>query len=211
PVNPSTIYFQRDETQQIVPFQRQIMTWGSGVVPFRRLNTELFTYTPIDPYVDDPYGRAPTTPILQVVFFWIQVMRDLQRVIHAQGWPKIDISILGEVLEASMPASVRNDPRAKAAWITARQNEVLAAYNGMAPEDAYVHMDYVAVNGNNAAAGARLFDVKGVLDSIRSQAIAALKQLPVLMGMHVGSTETYSTIELTIFARSIDTFREPTG
>lgn len=211
PVNPSTIWFQRDANQVAVPFQRQSLMWGSGVAPYRRLNTELFTYTPIDPYVDDVYGSAPAAPVLQVVFFQVQVLRDLQRVIHAQGWPKIDLSVLTEIMDRYMPEDVRQDDQLRNNWLRDRMGEVMAAYNGMAPEDAYVHPDYVKVNSDAARAGSNLFDVQSLMQVIRSQIISGLKQLPVLMGEHLGDTETYSTIELRIFAASIDAFRAPVG
>lgn len=211
PVNPSTIFFQRDANQVAVPFQRQSVLWGSGVAPFRRLNTELFAYTPIDPYVDDVYGRPPAAPVLQVVFFQVQVLRDLQRVIHAQGWPKIDLSVLTEIMDKYMPEDVKLDDQARNDWLRARMGEVMATYNGMAPEDAYVHADYVEVNSDAAKAGTNLFDVKALMQVIRSQIISGLKQLPVLMGEHVGDTETYSTVEMRIFAASINAFRQPVG
>lgn len=210
PVNPSTIYFMRDEEQKLVPFQRQYI-WGSGVSPFRRMNTETFFYTPIDPAVDDPYGRPPLAAILQVIFFQVEVLTDLRRVIHAQGWPKIDISMVSEILLQHMPPEVRLDTARQTKWVQERLNEIVAAYNAMAPEDAFIHLDYVQVNSDAVASGSKLFDYTALLAAIRGQIISAVKQLPVVMGEHTGSTETYSTIELTIFAHTIDAFRLPVG
>ena len=211
PVNPSTIYFQRDANQELVPFQRQAL-WGAlSNAVFRRMNQTLFQYYPIDPYPDEPYGRPPAAAVLQIIFFQMQVLRDLQRVIHTQGWPKIDISIVQEIMERAMPPHIRSDSVKKAQFLTDRMNEVVAAYESMNPEDAYVHADYVVVNSGAASAGRNLFDIQGLLQVIRIQVISALKQLPTIMGEHVGSTETYSTIELTIFSRAIDTFRRPIG
>jgi len=211
PVNPSTIFYQRDTHQVPVPFQRQSVLWGSGAAPFRRLNTELFAYTPIDPYVDDVYGRPPAAPVLQIVFFQVQVLRDLQRVIHAQGWPKIDLSVLTEIMDRYMPEDVKLDDQRRNDWLQARMGEVMSAYSGMNPEDAYVHPDFVEVNSDAAKAGTNLFDVGVLMQVIRSQVISGLKQLPVLMGEHLGDTETYSTVELQLFSASVDVFREPVG
>jgi len=210
-VNPVTIFFQRDTNQQPVPYQRQQLAWGTGITPFRRMNTQLFSYTPIDPYVDDVYGRSPAAPVLQIVFFQAQLLRDLERVIHAQGWPKIDMSLVMEAVERIVPPDVRADPQAAAEFVQARMSEMVAAYNGMNPEDAYIHPDYVEINSTSATAGQHMFDVSKLLTTIRMQIIAALKQMPALMGEHLGDTETYSTVELTIFAATIDVFRQPVG
>jgi len=211
PVNPGSIFYQRDANQVPVPFQYQAFFWGTGTVPYRRLNTELFAYTPIDPYVDDVYGRPPAAPVLQVVFFQVQVLRDLERVLHAQGWPKIDVSVLTDVLMKNVPPDVRVDTNKMNHYMADRMNEIAGAYNKMNPEDAFIHPDYVVVSSEAAKAGSNLFDVAGLLAVIRAQLISALKQLPVLMGEHLGSTETYSEIELSIFSRSIETFRTPVG
>jgi len=210
-VNPNTIWFQRDENQVPVPFQRQQWAWASGVLPYRRLNQELFAYTPIDAYVDDVYGRPPAAPVLQNVFFQAQVYRDLQRVIHAQGWPKIDISLLMDVIMEVAPPDVRLDPDRFATFVQSILDNIIGAYNSMNPDDAYVHPGYVQVNSTNAAAGSQLFDVSKLLAAIRMQVIAGVKTLPVLMGEHVGSTETYAQVELNIYAATIGVFREAVG
>lgn len=211
PVNPITIYFMRDDTQTPVPFQRQPLFWGSLIAPFRRMNTNLFFYTPVDPAVDDVYGRPPTAPVLTMVFFQQQVYRDLQRVIHQQGWPKIDISVVTEILKANCPPDIQTDDQLYQDWIGARINEIIDAYNSMAPEDAYVHPDYTKVSSDNAKAGNGLFNVDGLLNAIRSQVISALKMNPIMMGMDAGSTETFSTVELAIFSKSVETLRLPVG
>jgi hypothetical protein len=211
PVNPVTIYFQRDDNQVPVPFQRQPLFWGSVIAPFRRMNTNLFFYTPIDPSTDDVYGRPPTAPALQMVFFQTQVYRDLQRVIHQQGWPKIDISVVTEIIKANMPLDVQQDEQRYQDWIRARLNEVIDAYNSMEPEDAYVHPDFIQVSSDNAKAGNGLFNVEGLLQAIRSQLISALKMLPIVMGESAGATETFATVELAIFSKTVETLRDPVG
>lgn len=211
PVNPVTIFFMRDDNQVPIPFQRQPLFWGSLIAPFRRMNTDLFYYTPIDPAVDDVYGRPPTASALQMVFFQTQVYRDLQRVIHQQGWPKIDISVLTEILANNMPPDVKDDDQRYQDWIGTRLSEVISAYNSMDPEDAYVHPDYIKVSSDNAKAGNGLFNVTGLLEAIRSQVISALKMLPVVMGESAGATETFATVELAIFGQSVETLRDPVG
>jgi len=210
-VNPSTIWFEREVNQQPVPYQRQQWSWGTGVTPFRRLNTQLFSYTPIDPGVDDVYGRAPAAPVLQLVFFQAELYRDLQRVIRSQGWTKIDIKVIMEIVEANTPEDIKADPDAYAAYVQDRINEIYAAYHSMDPEDAYIHPDFIEVNSTNASAGAHMFDAPKLMTAIRMQIIAGLKMMPALMGEHLGDTETYSTVELRIFAATIDVFREPVG
>jgi len=223
-VNPDSIFFERDAEQRLVPYQRQFW-WGmqapaqaggymssaiSPVLqmgPFRRMNEETFFYNPVDPYVDDPYGRAPAAPALQVVFGLVQVLRDLGAVVHHQGWPKIDISLVWELMAQTIPQEIRDNEARKQQWLTAQMDGVIQAYNSMAPEDAFVHMDYVNVSSEKVAAGAKLFDAATVVHVFRIELIEALKSLPIFHSEHVGSTETYGSIEFEIYATSVGTIR----
>lgn len=207
-VNPDTIYFERDSEQTLVPFQRQPV-WGQlAAMPYREMNEDLFFYVPVDPFVDDPYGRAPAAPALQVVFAMAQVLRDLQKVIHHQGYPRLDFSVSWEAIQSTIPESVKADEGRLQGWVQARINEVAAAYERIAPEDAFIHLDYVTLNSQAAAAGSKLFDVAAVVHVFRQQLIEALKSLPIFHGENVGTTETWGSVEFEIYGSSVAMLRE---
>ncbi len=207
-VDPNSIWFQRDKDQNLVPFQRQAI-WGNlaAAYPYRLMNEETFLFVPVDPFVDDPYGRAPAGPALQVVFGLVAILRDLQRVIHMQGYPRLDMELVYALLEPTMPAAVLEDEQRKLQWMQSRMNEVIGAYNSIAPEDAFVHWDFVKVN-RATDAGKQMFDVEKIIHVFRQQLIVALKSLPIFHAEHVGSTETYGTVEFEIYAQSIETLRD---
>jgi hypothetical protein len=96
-IDPSTIEFGRDENMKFVLWH--IPPSGARI----QLNPEKSWYIPIDPYIDDPYGRPPAAPVLQEVWFDVSVMSDLRKVVHNQGWPRIDIKVIEEVLLLNAP------------------------------------------------------------------------------------------------------------
>lgn len=209
-VNPDTIWFERDKEQNLVPFQRQAIWRAPGALPYRMMNEETFFYVPVDPFVDDPYGRAPAAPALQIVLGLASVLRDLQKIIHHQGWPRLDFALIWELMEPTIPEEIKRDEVRLNAWMTARINDVKNAYNTIAPEDAFVHMDYVKVNSDNAASGQKLFDVGAIVSVFRGQLIEALKSLPIFHGGagDKGQTETYGTVEYEIYVSSVQALRE---
>lgn len=213
PVNPDSIWFQRDSRQILVPFQRQII-WGNlaAAYPYRMMNEETFFYIPVDPYIDDPYGRPPVAPALQEVFGLNAVLRDLQRVMHQHGFPRVDVELIYEALEQTMPEAVLESTELKYNWMTARMGEVIAAYNGLAPEDAFVHWDFVQADHHKEASGARgrNLEIGVVVQVFRDQLITALKSLPIFHGggSQKGSTETYGTVEYEIYVASVETLRD---
>lgn len=171
------------------------------------MNPEKFWYVPIDTYIDDPYGRPPAAPVLQEVWFDIAVITDLRKVVHNQGWPRIDIEIVEEVLLANAPTSVKNDQAKQMEWLNERIAEVQAAYNDLEPDDSFVHFDSVKVHG--ADTSGRMFDSVSIIRAIERRMTKALKQLPILMASNEGTTETHGTIQWQIFVAGLRSLQGP--
>ncbi|MCE5200442.1 hypothetical protein LLG39_15855, partial [bacterium] len=201
-VDPFTITFRRGEDGKLIAEHNPP---GGG--PRVALNPAKFWYIPIDPWIDDPYGRPPAAPVLQEVWFDIAVITDLRKVIHNQGWPRIDIKVVEEVLNANAPLGIKNDPTKMAEWLEARLAEVQAAYNALEPDDSFVHFDSVEID--QAAETGKLFDATAVMRVIERRMIKALKQLPILMASNEGTTETHGTVQWQIFVAGLKSLQDP--
>lgn len=175
--------------------------------PRVEMNPEKFWYVPIDTYIDDPYGRPPAAPVLQEVWFDIAIITDLRKVVHNQGWPRIDIKIVEEVLLANAPNGIKNDAAKLAEWLNERIAEVQSAYNDLQPDDSFVHFDSVEVNGSDTSG--RMFDAVGIIRAIERRMTKALKQLPILMASNEGTTETHGTVQWQIFVSGLRSLQGP--
>jgi hypothetical protein len=222
PVQPWTIYFMRDGAQNYVPFQQQVMVnqsnplynlggyqqgiaQGFGVAgyPYRRLNPVTFGYLPIDNGPDDPYGRPMAGPVLQVVAFQLQLLKDIRQWVHTNAWGRLHIKVLTEMILKAAPDKVKNAPDAatKLAYINARVAEFANAYNQIKPDDAFVTTDAVELDAVDQSG--KSFQINIIIQIVKDQLISALKELPVLMGSNVGTTETHGSVQLVIYARTI--------
>jgi hypothetical protein len=141
------------------------------------------------------------------VWFDISVITDLRKVIHNQGWPRIDIKILEETLVNNAPPGLKNDPQKLADWLNARLLEVQEAYDELEPDDSFVHFDSVQID--QAAETGKLFDATQVMRVIERRMIKALKQLPILMASNEGTTETHGTVQWQIYVNGLNAFRQP--
>ena len=93
PVDPRWVDFAvSEETGKAAPV---ISSYGQ----VKWLNTNQFRYIPLDPDVDDPHGRSPMWTTLEIIFFQQEVLRDLKAVMHNQGYPRIDVAVLEEIVE----------------------------------------------------------------------------------------------------------------
>lgn len=174
-----------------------------------QLNMEKFWYVPIDPMIDDPYGRPPAAPVLQEIWFDIALITDLRRVVHNQGWPRIDIKVLEEVMVNAAPAEIKTKPAELRNWLNDRLADVQAAYNDLQPDDSFVHFDSVEVE--QAGSNSSLFDPTAVVRAIERRVIKSLKQLPILMCSNEGTTETHGTIQWQIFVAGLRSLQSPIG
>ena len=172
-----------------------------------QMNPEKFWYIPLDPCIDDPYGRSAIAPVLQEVWFDIAFITDLRKVVHNQGWPRIDIKIIEEVLLRNAPLGVKNDIAKQSEWLNERIAEVQAAYNDLQPDDSFVHFDSVEINGSDTSG--RMFDSTGILRVVERRMTKALKQLPILMASNEGTTETHGTVQWQIFISGIQSLQQP--
>lgn len=200
-VDPACIVFNNTAEGKL---QANYVSATGGIIP---LNHELFYYIPIDPMIDDPYGRPPAAPALQDVWFDIGIMVDLKKVVHNQGWPRIDIKLLGEVILNNAPASVKNDAAKLSDWLNAQLDAVTTAYNNLQPDDSFVHYDCVEVN--QATEGGQLFDPTAVMRIIERRLIKGLKQIPILMASNEATTETLGTVQWQIFVAGLESLQAP--
>lgn len=215
PVDPSTIWFRREAgTGRLVPWQyvRNPLPlvgeeWFGN---YKKIDTPTFIYEEFDPMVDDPYGRTPMLPVLQVVFFHMQVLQDLKAVVHNQGYPRLDISMLEEVLIKNMPNNIKNDPQKQSQFLKERLEEFEQHFSSLNPDDSLIHWDSVKIGYLQGGNSGPMIDVKKLIDIIDTQMATGLKTLLTMLSRHQGSTESYSSIDTKIYIKNVESARSVT-
>jgi hypothetical protein len=205
PVQPWTIYFHplangRNEMYQKVPMDTDPM--GT------KLNPNTCFYIPFDPAIDDPYGRAPASAVLSVIFFDIQLLVDLKRAVHSNAWGRIDVKVLEEVLINAAPPQVKFDPKKRAEYISARMDEIEAIYNDLAADDTLIHLDSVEVGSIDSSG--KTLQIDPIIRGIERRVTRGLKMLPILMGSNEGTTETHGSIQWDIMVTGIQSLQKIT-
>ncbi|MBY0077915.1 hypothetical protein H7K13_23595 [Priestia aryabhattai] len=199
-VDPSTLDFKRDEeTREINLVQKQI----DGT--YKVLNQETVFYYPLDPDVSDPHGRSPILPVLQIVFFQIEVLKDLKKVVHHQGHKRFDIKILEEAIIENMPDEIKfQGPEAVRDYVQGYVQEIQEQMNDLEPDADFFHTDSVEIGMTGGNSSSANLDITRVIDVINQQIVTSLKQLPILLGRNEGSTETHGTIQWQIYVKGIE-------
>lgn len=159
-------------------------------------------YLPIDPPPRSPYGRPLATPAIYGTVFLMTVLRDMLRVISQQGYPRIDIEIVQEKVQAAMGEDATEQEYRDAIDVIIEQ--VAAAYEALLPDDAYVHTDTVKVNRPIGTLDLNaLATLNIVISFLERNATRALKTQPLMMAMESTSGETYANREWEIFVAGV--------
>lgn len=162
-----------------------------------------FFWVPSDPDIGDPRGTLTMTPVLQAIDFQMQILQDLQAVLHHQGYPRNDISIDLERLMTICPAHVKNNPKELSKWLDEQYGYIANMMENIAPDSDYIHFDNVKINMTGGANGGRSLDVRAITEMVDVQVLNGLKQLGTFSNRHSGKTETYSTVEFLIVTQGI--------
>lgn len=164
------------------------------------LDIPTFVYEGIDEKVDDPYGRSPIFSALSMVLFQLQVLNDIKAVVHNQGYPRLDIMIIEEVLLRRMPISIRNNEEKKEKWLNERLRDIINMYNNLNPDDAFVHYDSLKFGEAGGKGSGALIDPEKLMHVIDNLIQSGVKTLSTLLGRRgAGQTESYAKIEIKLY------------
>lgn len=199
--DPVTARFRRVDDPDRGPLWRLCQGQGVHIVD---LNRPTIMYVPVDPLPGSPYGRPLAAPALFSSLFLLGLLHDLRRVVAQQGYPRLDLAVSLERLMAAMPADLEADSEALKNWVAATISEVQTVFNGLQPDDAYIHTDVVTVNRPVGAVDASsLGGVDGLIKSLERMLTRALKTMPLLMADTAGASEANANRQWEVHAAGI--------
>jgi hypothetical protein len=206
PVDSLTLRFNREgPDDDVIAYQLQrypsSATKTGGYVP---LDPNRMFWHPIDTFPDDPYGRAPYAPALAECLRDLALMQDLTDAVHNAAWPRLAIPFnFKEMFEVAKLYGM--DGIEAEQWVQEQFDDLVAKINAMNPSD---NLHYDASGDVVVIEGSKGFSaLEPILVYLRQRIVQSLKALPTLMGLNDGSTETFSSIEWSIYASGLESIR----
>lgn len=137
-----------------------------------------------------------------------QVVNDLYRIMRITGLPRLDITLIEEVLRKNAPADCKIDENKMIVWLESRRTEVMRAYAGLRAEDAMVHFDSMEPKMLNDNKPGVSLDITSVIETLNAQNQAALKVMATIIGRGTGGVNTAS-VEARVFALNAEQLNQP--
>lgn len=219
PINPQSITWEledRNGRQVWIPYQydgffsrgNASRTSSASRAGMTSLENANFFWVPTDPKVDDPRGRLLLKPALSSIDFQIQILNDVQQVLHNQGWPREDISIDLEKLMTMIPADAKSDSKKQKAWLNDHINWVKDQFDSLNPDDTFVHFSDTTIKlADGAANTGKGLDVRAIMEMVDVQIENSVKTPGTMMQRINSSTETWATVQFRIFVSGIQSIQ----
>lgn len=194
--------------QKFVPIAGAQLVWypdssGKTTVPkqllggvYTDLDIPTFFYVSLDQDLRTAYSQSPLEASIQPVLADSDFTNDMRRVIKRAVHPRLDITIDTEVLQATVPPEIVNDPQKLLAFRSQVQADVSAVINGLLPEDALVHYDFLTVSyvtseGAGNSSPDKVFE--GVQKLLNAKLATGARTLPSVLGHGSGSQNIASS------------------
>jgi hypothetical protein len=168
------------------------------------ITSPLVVYLPIDPMPGNAYGEPMALPALVPSATKLATMDGVRRWVQQQGYPRIDLEIDSERIQALMKPTDRNNPAKFFAWARQARDEVQKEWGALQPEDGYVHLDIVKLaKAIGAVDSNTMGGIKAIFDQIQGDQGRGLKTQPIMMGINEAVSETHANRQWEIEAAGV--------
>lgn len=180
--------------------------WQNG--KFVEFTRPTVRYIAVDPMPGVPYGRPLVSPALFSSLFLLGMLHDLRRVVQQQGYPRLDIAIDIEKLDAMFKMARPLDSTGAAltfdAFAKSIVEQVRTTYAALEPDDAYIHTDSIIVNRPVGTVDAdSLGAIDGLIEALERMSVRALKTMPFAFGLSESTTETQANRQYDLYTAGI--------
>lgn len=198
-------YVEWTETKngEYKPIQK---TDESGVEVSLDVPTFFTTYFRRDP--TSVYTYSYFVSAINVIAARQQVINDLYRIMNVTGFPRIDITVLEEVLKKNAPVDIQNNPDKFRQYISSSVQTLANTFSAVKPQQPLAHTDSVEVKMINDKNPGGSLQITEVIETLNSQNQAAMKVVSAVLGRGSSGVNTAS-VEARVFADNASELNKP--
>jgi hypothetical protein len=137
-----------------------------------------------------------------------QVINDLYRIMRQTGFPRIDVTVLEEVLRKNAPAEAKKEEGKMREFVNARLAEISSQVGSLRADQAFIHTDTVTPRILNEKNPAAQLDVSKIIETLNAANQAALKVMATIIGRGESGVNTAS-VESRIFSLNAEQLNQP--
>jgi hypothetical protein len=155
------------------------------------------------------YPRSHFTAAINAIAARETLINTIFSILKTTGVPRLDITIVEEVLMKQVPDAIKQDPVKLTEYRQQLLNNISASFANLTPQQNIIHSDSVTVQfleQNGSRSGSEM-QVKQVMDLFNYAAQAAMKTMSTVIGRGDTGVNT-SSVESRMFATNCDKLNE---
>lgn len=209
PLDTLNLKFRRNKTDKKLYLWQRIQTYvdtPKGVPIYNGhflLPSDRVAWASLDGFPDDPYGRAPLAAALMPVIEIMSFIKDLMLAWHRVGTPKYDIGFDYEMWARIAREQLGlADKEAITKFVEEQFDAAVEFFANLHADDTFFHdiNSKVGVNGS----GGQWPNVDQIWNLLRWRLMMAIHEMPTMMGVVEGSTETWSSVDWQVYAKGLE-------
>ena len=158
----------------------------------------------------EAYGNSPFVAAINTMAARQQIINDLYRIMQITGFPRLDITIVEEVIAKAAPPELTKDKNEFRKYLMARRNEISGMLQSIRADQPFVTFDSVDIKVLNDGKPGASLDIKEVIDTLNSQNQAGLKTMATVLGRGESGVNT-GTVEAQLFGKMAGSINKPIG
>ncbi|AJD82902.1 hypothetical protein PJWF_00008 [Achromobacter phage JWF] len=137
-----------------------------------------------------------------------QVINDLYRIMKLTGYPRMEVTVMEEVLRKKAPAELHTDAAKMDEYIRAQLQTISSAVAGIRPDQAFIHTDSIETGMLNEKSAGMTLDISKVIETLNAQNQAGLRTMATILGRGNSGVNT-ATVEARLFTMNAEELNNP--
>lgn len=202
-VDLATLVWQEKAPSVFIPIQKPTHSGDRISLDIATFFTSFYRQDPTSIYSYSPFVAAINTIASRQ-----QIINDLYRIMQMTGYPRLEVTLIEQVMRKNAPIPAQNDPNLMNEWLTARRKEIESVVSNLGANQALIHYDSATVGMVNKEMPSMSMDIAPIIEVLNAQNQAGLKVMATVIGRGSSGVNT-STVEARIFSLNADSINRP--
>lgn len=162
-------------------------------------------------YRQDPtkaYSNSPFVSSINTVAARQRIINDLYRIMTLTGYPRLDITVLEEVIANNAPLDIKADPAKFTQYVNNTITSITNTVTNLRADQAFVHTDSIKADMVNTKSAGMTLDIEPIVKTLNAQNQAALRVMATTLGRGESGVNTAS-VEAALFAKNAEALNTP--
>lgn len=194
-VDTDSLQWRESQAGKMKPYQEQ----GAGDPVSLDFPTLFYSSFRTDPA--SAYSSSFFLSTINTIYARKQIINDFYRIMKIQGFPRLDITLVEDVIRKNAPAHCQRNAQKMREYIEEIIGATTTSFANIKPDQPVVHTNNTEIKMLNDKAAGVTLDMQPIINVLNGQNQAGLKVMSTLIGRGESGVNTAST-ESRIFAMS---------